>query len=84
MMSPGGALMSAGAAGLQGAPMSPAGPTFLAAAAAAAAANAAAAAASSPTGMALMSPMPLRPATFSPVTNLRDNPPCNTLFIGEP
>jgi hypothetical protein len=25
---------------------------------------------------------PLRPATFSPVTNLRDNPPCNTLFIG--
>jgi hypothetical protein len=25
---------------------------------------------------------PLRPASFSPVTNLRDNPPCNTLFIG--
>lgn len=25
---------------------------------------------------------PLRPQSFSPVTNLRDNPPCNTLFIG--
>ena len=24
---------------------------------------------------------PLRPAGFSPVTNLRDNPPCNTLFM---
>jgi RNA recognition motif-containing protein len=27
-------------------------------------------------------PGPLRPSTFSPVTNHRDNPPCNTLFIG--
>jgi hypothetical protein len=24
---------------------------------------------------------PLRPQSFSPVTNLRDNPPCNTLFM---
>jgi len=24
---------------------------------------------------------PLRPQMFSPVTNLRDNPPCNTLFM---
>ena len=24
---------------------------------------------------------PLRPQLFSPVTNLRDNPPCNTLFM---
>jgi hypothetical protein len=25
--------------------------------------------------------VPLRPQSFSPVTNLRDNPPCNTLFM---
>lgn len=66
--------------GLNPNPLSPGGPAFLAAAAAAAAA------AGSPTAMHLpgmLGPMaPLRPATFSPVTNLRDNPPCNTLFIG--
>lgn len=56
--------------------LSPGGPAFLAAAAAA----------GSPTAMHLpgmLAPMaPLRPANFSPVTNLRDNSPCNTLFIG--
>jgi hypothetical protein len=66
--------------GLNPNPLSPGGPAFLAAAAAAAAA------AGSPTAMHLpgmLGPMaPLRPAAFSPVTNLRDNPPCNTLFIG--
>ncbi|KIY93656.1 hypothetical protein MNEG_14306 [Monoraphidium neglectum] len=37
----------------------------------------------SPTGVLPMHLAgPLRPASFSPVTNLRDNPPCNTLFIG--
>lgn len=65
--------------GLNPSTLSPGGPAFLAAAAAAAAA------AGSPTAMmhGMLGPMgPLRPATFSPVTNLRDNPPCNTLFIG--
>eukprot|EP00882_Tetradesmus_deserticola_P001944 GHRQ01002083.1.p1 GENE.GHRQ01002083.1~~GHRQ01002083.1.p1 ORF type:complete len:353 (+),score=75.41 GHRQ01002083.1:1000-2058(+) len=62
---------------LGGPPLSPANPAFLAAAAAAAAAT------GSPAHMpGMLSPLPLRPATFSPVTNLRDNPPCNTLFIG--
>ncbi|KAI8464985.1 MAG: hypothetical protein J3K34DRAFT_388206 [Monoraphidium minutum] len=38
----------------------------------------------SPTGMLPLHHLggPLRPQGFSPVTNLRDNPPCNTLFIG--
>jgi hypothetical protein len=63
--------------GLGGPPLSPANPAFLAAAAAAAAAS------GSPVHMPnMLSPMPLRPSNFSPVTNLRDNPPCNTLFIG--
>jgi hypothetical protein len=63
---------------LGGPPVSPANPAFLAAAAAAAAA-----ATGSPAHMPnMLSPMPLRPTNFSPVTNLRDNPPCNTLFIG--
>jgi hypothetical protein len=36
----------------------------------------------SPTGVLPMHLAgPLRPASFSPVTNLRDNPPCNTLFM---
>ncbi len=35
-----------------------------------------------PGSPATLMPMPLRPQAFSPVTNLRDNPPCNTLFIG--
>eukprot|EP00878_Enallax_costatus_P009079 GHUV01009491.1.p1 GENE.GHUV01009491.1~~GHUV01009491.1.p1 ORF type:complete len:225 (+),score=87.49 GHUV01009491.1:457-1131(+) len=67
----------AGSAALGGAPLSPAAPAFLAAAAAAAAA-----AAGSPPVHNMLSPVPLRPTNFSPVTNLRDNPPCNTLFIG--
>ncbi|KAF6258766.1 hypothetical protein COO60DRAFT_1691111 [Scenedesmus sp. NREL 46B-D3] len=63
---------------LGGPPLSPANPAFLAAAAAAAAATT-----GSPVHMPnVLSAMPLRPANFSPVTNLRDNPPCNTLFIG--
>lgn len=68
----------AGSAALGGAPLSPAAPAFLAAAAAAAAA-----AGSPPVHVSnMLSPVPLRPTSFSPVTNLRDNPPCNTLFIG--
>lgn len=68
----------AGNAALGGAPLSPAAPAFLAAAAAAAAA-----AGSPPVHVSsMLSPVPLRPTSFSPVTNLRDNPPCNTLFIG--
>jgi hypothetical protein len=69
----------AGNAALNGAPLSPAAPAFLAAAAAAAAA----AAGSPPVHVSnMLSPVPLRPTNFSPVTNLRDNPPCNTLFVG--
>lgn len=65
-----------GANGLSTTPLSPANPAFLAAAAAAAATG-------SPVQMPnMLGPVPLRPANFSPVTNLRDNPPCNTLFIG--
>ncbi|KAF8061951.1 HDAC1 [Scenedesmus sp. PABB004] len=88
----------AGGNGLGGAPLSPAAaPAFLAAAAAAAAA-AGSPGMGMGMGMAglgglgglghiapmggMLSPVPLRPASFSPVTNLRDNPPCNTLFIG--
>lgn len=66
--------------GLNPSPLSPAGNPFLAAAAAAAAAAGSPTAAMHLPGM--LGPMALRPATFSPVTNLRDNPPCNTLFIG--
>lgn len=63
---------------MAGPPVSPANPAFLAAAAAAAAATT-----GSPMHMPnMLSPMPLRPTNFSPVTNLRDNPPCNTLFVG--
>lgn len=65
----------------------PASPNAAAAAAAAAAGAPGAPAAlfvppmSSPAGVLPMQVQPLRPAAFSPVTNLRDNLPCNTLFM---
>jgi hypothetical protein len=63
--------------GLTAVPLSSGEPTFFTGAGAAMSG-------SPPLGVAGMvpNPVPLRPANYSPVTNLRDNPPCNTLFIG--
>jgi len=57
--------------GFSAAPLSPGGSTYMAMSG------------SLPVGIAGMvpSPVPLRPTSFSPVTNLRDNPPCNTLLL---
>ncbi|KAI8474159.1 MAG: hypothetical protein J3K34DRAFT_456979 [Monoraphidium minutum] len=90
------ALAAAAAAAAAGAPPPPGSPGSSTAAPAAALAAAAPGGASgllpgsprrggdgSPAGGAARAfKMPLRPQSFSPVTNLRDNPPCNTLFIG--
>jgi hypothetical protein len=59
-------------------PMSPAGPLPAAGLFASPLSSPASALAGLPVHVA---PPPLRPANFSPVTNLRDNPPCNTLFM---